>query len=201
MTDVIETLLNKNLGKVNVTATLVADYDPDLSWIGEYSNEPSSIAIETGRSGNHYPYFNPANADYAKEEFKHMEAYNRDEWMMTGVCVTIKADGRVLGDASLWGIEYAYTVEDYHRETMRDMFLCAMEDARTYLASIPKSKREQRLEGALEKAIESLKSSPCSFWACEGWDEPENMITCSKCWTIHDMLQALASDTPEKVSA
>jgi len=160
MTDVIETLLSKNLGKVNVTATLVADYQPDLSWIGEYSNQPGPNAIETGRSGNHYPYFNPANAEYAQEEFKQMEAYNRDEWMMVGVCVTIKADGRILGDTSLWGIEFSYTVEDYHREVMRDMFHCAIEEARKFLVSIPKSKSEQRFEMALRK----IATAPKAEW-------------------------------------
>ncbi len=37
-------------------------------------------------------------------------------------------------------------------------------------------------------AIETLRTVPCTFWACQGPDEPfEHMVTCSLCQTIQDM--------------
>lgn len=152
MMDVIETLKELKFGNISLTVTMVADSSPDLSWLGEYSAEPAEGAIETGRTGpTHYKYFNPANEDYAQQDFERMEAYNRDEWMMTGICATIWLDGRVVGDDSLWGIEYAHKMEDYHRETMYDVTKCAIIQARKFLGDIPKSEREQRFEAALQK--------------------------------------------------
>jgi len=36
----------------------------------------------------------------------------------------------------------------------------------------------------LDEALKLLADTPCSFWACEGPDKPENMKTCSKCWAM-----------------
>lgn len=160
MMDAIETLKELKIGRISLTVTMVADYSPDLSWIGEYSNEAGPNAIETGRTDPRYfKYFNPANAEYAQQEFEHMEKYERNEWMMTGICATIWLDGKVIGDDSLWGIEYAYTIEDYHRETMYDVTNCALIQARTFLKSIGKSEREQRFEMALRKIATAPKTS------------------------------------------
>jgi len=159
MTDVMETLCNKNLGNISVMVSLIHDPHSDLSYLGEYSSEPSEHAIETGHTdGRHYPYFNPANPDYAQEDFERMKAYNNGDWMMTGVVATIKLDGRVLGNGSLWGVEYAFKVEDYHKEFMRDVVREAIAEARKFLGDIPKSKNEQRFEAALFKIATAPKS-------------------------------------------
>lgn len=162
MTDVMETLLNKTIGNISVMVSLVHDLHPDLSFLGEYSNEPAEGAIETGLTdGRHYPYFNPQPGmeEYAKEDYERMKAYNRGDWMMVGVIASIKWDGRMLGSGSLWGVEYAFKVEDYHNEFMRDVVSEAIAEARTFLASVPKSKREQRLEMALRKIATAPKAS------------------------------------------
>lgn len=106
--------VTKKIDSVRVARIL--DYSPDLSWLGEYSNEWEEGAIETGRDGHHYRYFIPAisgeesgNPDSTKEDFERMEAYNRQEWWSYGVMA--KARTYVNGilqeitSAGLWGIE------------------------------------------------------------------------------------------------
>lgn len=41
----------------------------------------------------------------------------------------------------------------------------------------------------LDEALESLASIPCVFWACEGPDNPKDMVTCSKCWAMINIKQ------------
>lgn len=36
----------------------------------------------------------------------------------------------------------------------------------------------------LDDALNLLADTPCSFWACEGPEKPEDMKTCSKCWAM-----------------
>lgn len=44
----------------------------------------------------------------------------------------------------------------------------------------------------LDNALETLKRTPCTFWACPGWDKPfEHMKTCSLCSTIQELQQEI----------
>lgn len=107
-----------------------ADTDPDLSYLGEYSDKPAKHSIDRKACGdqgrNEFRYFNLGTGDPEdlEEDYKRMEAYNAQEWGMCGVwaeaeiCVngviqTIKSGG-------LWGIESdsdeAYFVETEQAE-------------------------------------------------------------------------------------
>jgi len=98
----------------------IPDENPDLSWIGKYSDTPEKGAIDrkerrdTGRG--QYRYFNPANPEYAEEDYRRMEAYNRDEWGCIGIIAEAEVSYPIPDEASktrrlewlkssgLWGI-------------------------------------------------------------------------------------------------
>lgn len=80
----------------SVTFRKEVDTDPDLSWLGEYSNTPGEVYLdreEIGHRGRHeYRYFNmsenykgetPENQNkYMIQDYERMEAYNRQDWCM-----------------------------------------------------------------------------------------------------------------------
>lgn len=42
------------------------------------------------------------------------------------------------------------------------------------------------------EVIEDLKSIPCPFWACDGWDKPfKDMVTCKKCSSIQTLMKLI----------
>lgn len=108
-----------------VTVIKLPDEDPDLSWLGAYSDTPDPrFAIDRKERGdmqrNEFRYFNPSrNYDgegidnlkkYTEQDYKRMELYNAGEWKMIG----IKAWASVqlgtfvvqkITSMGLWGIE------------------------------------------------------------------------------------------------
>lgn len=116
-----------------ILAKVERDEDPDLSWLGEFSESPEEGAIDhhetdqwLGRSDRGPRYFNPCDyaLDYylneeklqpeeakqkadlqANKDYKRLVAYYQNEWDMVGVVVTASKAGVELGDVSLWGIE------------------------------------------------------------------------------------------------
>jgi hypothetical protein len=108
---------------------VVLDDTPDLSWIGEFSDTPKEGAIDLQEEGvwrgrGYYRYFNPANPEYARQDFEHMMKYEDGELMATGVIVDL-IDGDVVDSDSLWGIETKYGEWDeddsYLHEVWQDM--------------------------------------------------------------------------------
>lgn len=39
----------------------------------------------------------------------------------------------------------------------------------------------------LKQTLDTLARTPCTFWACEGPENPVHMITCSNCWLEYDI--------------
>ena len=39
----------------------------------------------------------------------------------------------------------------------------------------------------LDEALEDLSKATCSFWACEGPQRPQHMVTCNKCWAMRNV--------------
>jgi hypothetical protein len=99
-----------------VTVQHVPDESPDLSWLEQdYADLPEPEATE-----------------YRKHYRKRLVAYNRGEWYMLGVVVSvaIKVHGdipRTVGSASLWGIES--DDEAYIAEVEKDLLHEAIADA------------------------------------------------------------------------
>lgn len=101
----------KKILEVKVEAVL--DEDPDLSFLGEYTNTWEEGAIETGRDGGYFRYFVPAltgeqtgNPDSPQEDFDRMEAYNRSDWHMVGV----RASARIAINPGRPASQTQYTV-------------------------------------------------------------------------------------------
>jgi len=93
------------------------DTGPDLSWLGEFSNEKGEFPIEHDLSDSRtYNYFNADNVEnmkQAKQNYKRMIDYNNNHWWMIG----IKAEAEIatgtkgwqllntIKSGGLWGIE------------------------------------------------------------------------------------------------
>lgn len=97
----------------------VEDYDPDLSYLGTWSDTPKEGAIDhKARTGdrNAYRYFNPENPEYAEQEYKRAMDFENG-WLM---CYGVKAEIilnipapygenhwiiQAINSPGLWGIE------------------------------------------------------------------------------------------------
>ena len=93
------------------------DSDPDLSWLGEFSNEKGEFAIEHDLSdSNTFNYFNADNVEnmrQAKQNYERMIDYDKSNWGMIG----IKAEAEIatgtkgwqllntITSGGLWGME------------------------------------------------------------------------------------------------
>jgi hypothetical protein len=102
----------RTIGKAEYRISYEQDDIPDLSHLGEYSDEPVEFAIDRKKNGdmerNEYRYFNPENCEnmeQAQQNYDRMESYNRGSWSMLGITVTISILGIEIESASLWGIE------------------------------------------------------------------------------------------------
>src|SRR3990172_2038189 len=113
--ETMEATMTKNrrptVEKVEIVT--LTDTDPDLSWLGEYGSEEKEGAIDREAEGDmqdkrEYRYFYPPlwnyegvpkkeAQKYARQDYKRMETYNRQEWYMMGVravaTVSIPAGG------------------------------------------------------------------------------------------------------------
>lgn len=119
---------------LSVTVHREVDSDPDLSWLGEYSDKPKNNAIDRQERGEmqrgEFRYFNPAisgeesgNPDSPEEDYRRYEAYNKSQWWMIGVWCSAKV---VLTDVvqtirsgGLWGIE-SDSEDDYFEEVIKE---------------------------------------------------------------------------------
>lgn len=45
----------------------------------------------------------------------------------------------------------------------------------------------------LREAIESLTDTDCCFWACQGPNRPQAMVTCSRCWSLRTLTAVLVT--------
>lgn len=109
-----------------------------------------------------------------------IDAWNRDDWCFCGIVVRASRNGRVLGDASLWGIELSYgnllTQSEYLTRTAIELIPDAIAEAETTLNGIDQDDPdcfEDFWRGALVSiAFTSRRlsesdpddDSPCSLW-------------------------------------
>jgi hypothetical protein len=108
------------------------DDSPDLSYIGEYANSAADGAIDRKERGDcgrgEYRYFNPANIEYAEQDYDRMEAAQRGAWCSIGVRaeaeIQTSDDGQnwlsnSVSSGGLWGIE-SDSGDEYFAEIERD---------------------------------------------------------------------------------
>ena len=132
----METIVNKTIGRVNISVNLVMDEWPDLSYLGVFSNQWKEGALEYSTDRNTMPYFIPENPEYGQEDMQRMKDYNNNQWMMVGIVATVSIDGREIGNYSVWGFEYEYKVEDYHMDESRSIARQSIREAREFISSL-----------------------------------------------------------------
>jgi hypothetical protein len=103
------------------------DTDPDLSYLGEYSNTPEANAIdriERGDCGrNEFRYCNvtlsgeeTGNPESVEQDYLRLESYNRGDWGMIGIWAEVvllvplrgspgSSIRQKIKSGGLWGIE------------------------------------------------------------------------------------------------
>lgn len=119
----------------------IVETQPDLSYLGKYSNKPAEICIDRQERGDQhrgeYRYFNPCDDDprYIERHYERFESYHQQQWCVLG----IKADAVVsypvepsgskrletLSSGGIWGIEsdsgdYISAVEDEQVDDLRE---------------------------------------------------------------------------------
>lgn len=107
------------------------DECPDLSWLGEFSNEPKgkfSIPHEP-EDASSYNYFNAENVSNkgeAQQNYERMLAYGND-WSMVGIIAEAEVAVKVgdcwkldcITSSGLWGIE-TDAEEEHHNEVANE---------------------------------------------------------------------------------
>ena len=94
----------------------VLDEDPDTSWMGEFSDDPEEGAIDHSEregSSRSLKYFNPANPEYAEQQYKRMIELEHGHFSFIGIIAEAnilipQGDHFIcqkLSSGGLWGIE------------------------------------------------------------------------------------------------
>ena len=147
----METLQKRELQKegFRVVVSRVLDTDPDTSYLGEYSStlKPGGIdRQERGDQGrNEYRYFNPGCGypEYIEQDYKRMEALQRQEWHYLGIVAKVYRAGIELGQASVWGFE-SDSGEEFFTEQENEIAGEAIETAKQNLAALCAEGKESK---------------------------------------------------------
>lgn len=102
----------------------ITEEQPDLSWLGEYSDTPAEHHIDRSEQGfwssREFRYFNlgAGNAEYLQRDYERMEAYNNQQWCSMGIVAEATVSYSIghsqaqhhrrletLSSGGLWGIE------------------------------------------------------------------------------------------------
>jgi hypothetical protein len=156
----------------SIQIKMIDDYDPDLSYLGEYSSIPKNGAIDREEIGDmgrgEYRYFNPGNYDpsdkncdkYALEDYKRMEVYNDGDWgcvIISANCIYLISldNGKTwiiqdIGSGGLGGIE-----SDAEREYFIEVAEEELSTLIEYLKEIGFT--EEEIIPYVEKAINKFK--------------------------------------------
>jgi hypothetical protein len=103
----------KTISKIEIRHLF--DETPDLSFLGQYSDQWQEGAIERENTGSRkYKYFIPTNNECAQQDYERMEAYNDGGWNMMGIRAQAEIHTSSNGtdclinrvsSGGLWGIE------------------------------------------------------------------------------------------------
>lgn len=111
-------LIDRMDGNLHALVYKKVDDNPDLSYLGKYSDKPEKVHIDRLKQGklerSESRYFNAGcgDPDYIKQDYRRMQAYNRGDWHMVAVCCEISvktatnwAVDAVVARSSVWGVE------------------------------------------------------------------------------------------------
>jgi len=117
----------------------VVDEQPDLSYLGVYSNSPADVCIDREERGdqerNEFRYFNLGcgDKDYIEQDYARAESYNRQNWCMLGIIAEAEMSYDIgqgcrrlekLSSGGIWGIESDSDddyIEDMQNEQLDDL--------------------------------------------------------------------------------
>lgn len=110
-----------------ITVIRGIDNDPDLSYLGKYTNKWEKGAISIVKRNDEIEFFIPANPEYGQQDLKRMEKYNNRKWCM----MYVKAKTKILtsrdviiwlthtvSSGGLYGIESDATDKDFREIAM-----------------------------------------------------------------------------------
>lgn len=102
----------------------------DIGWTVDDTFDPSEI------TGNRYEGETPEDrTKYLEQDNQRRADYEAHKWLMLFVAVTIRVNRKVVGEASLFGIE-SDSGDDYFREIEREMMDEAEADMRTTISRL-----------------------------------------------------------------
>lgn len=106
------------------------DIDADTSHIGEFSDTPKEGAIDREERGDmnrgEYRYFNPANPEYAEQEYKQIMDIEKGHTSFYGVSaealVYLSSVRQTIQSGGLWGMEHdgSKESEEYFKQEEAD---------------------------------------------------------------------------------
>lgn len=135
--------MSKKIKIEKIVINHVVDENPDLSYLGEYSDTPGKVCIDRQERGDlqrgEYRYFNLGcgDAEYIERDYERFESYNNQNWCMLGIFATAvvsypagKTNRRIetLSSSGLWGIE-----SDSDENYITDMENEQLEDLKQHL--------------------------------------------------------------------
>lgn len=143
--DAIETIKTWREDGFDLEAKRYYDFDPDISWIGEFSSRgvqgdrkgiplDESVLTRGGYledRGGRCMFFYPQRGaeEYAKQDEERLRAYYLEEWSLDIIGVHVRRFGVELGIAYLGGVESDSGAE-HIEEILSDLALQALEEAR-----------------------------------------------------------------------
>lgn len=139
------------IGPYTVEIKQEYDPDPDLSWLGRYSNIPDKDAIiRRNPARNEFRFWNPTVTigeyyrelhltgfsksdawikalEYRERDYNRVESFCRGDWAMIGIIATARIGSMQCGTASLWGIESdaADYIDEIAHELSRELAAAA----------------------------------------------------------------------------
>jgi len=146
---------------VKVEKLRLSDPDPDLSWLGEFTDTPEQKDWDAGkvvertaddRYGRYarfgdYRYFvatqsaeDTGNPESVQQDYEQLESYNRLEWDEVGVKVRVtltddRGFSKVIESPGLWGVWYDGVDDDACEEAARDQWAEVTDEVFQYVSS------------------------------------------------------------------
>lgn len=127
----------------SITIKHIIEEQPDLTYLGEYSNDPADVCIDRKERGDwrpgQYRYFNAgcSDPDYIEQDYKRMKAYLNQQWYSMGILAEAVVSylpessspaghrrSETFTSGGLWGIESdsgAALIEEVENEELCDL--------------------------------------------------------------------------------
>lgn len=120
------------------------DYDenPDLSWLGTFSDEKGKFAVKHGNTPSEFAFFNADNVDnmrQARQNYHEVMEFENENKSMMGV--TAEAEIQTSSDGNTWLINHIssgglWGIDSTDEDTLKDEELGQFEDLKNVLLEL-----------------------------------------------------------------